>query len=625
MMSSVLSSALNPIVFAPIHDKIDMLQFFGKLTDSVTDTDQYRLVNTDYIEKNEDMCYNIDEDIVSDLINKGSDPNSVERSGETPLSLAIYLQNERIIDTLLRSGSKVIFEPTISGFDKNIYIMSFQNFLNSIDTSPILNTDEINDRITKHLSKKIEISEMYTNNDIILKMAAYLFDHQLTANANLYPNMWDRAQHKQILSLLGLGNNEILPLANVDTSIIATSIQGYSTINDTIDDVHQKLEKELEIDLRLENSIRNMNIELNEGVPNSQYRHAELRRMIIELEYQRENVKRNITSYSGRIRDLETTKTAINNIPQTTQVKHSLNTSNRLFKRLQHTTKRDICNIYDIFFNEILGIGALGIGALTTDTNEYTTYIKIWKELLSRTEREKVTDHTQMITNLQKYLIEQDVVDPEIFLDAYEPICIFYDKVLSKYSRDYLELSTYLSPDGTTNYNYNYVLKQIFCIMNHVFKHTMSVNFINTVAHLLIRQDKGQDDKAVIRNTYKAMISSGFVKHCVGVIPKQIIKIICKIAEGEKDPDLVLTVNDVLAKALDVLTINTFQTIDKSIIDLAKDKIIPFFTTYIETYTTEMYVLMIKQMKLFIVHNNWLRIIKLLADKALLEIKSRKS
>jgi hypothetical protein len=286
-----------------------------------------------------------------------------------------------------------------------------------------------------------------------------------------------------------------------------------------------------------------------------------------------------------------------------------------MFTKLQNKSSRDVCNVYEVFFKEIISTG------LDVSNSEYTTYIESWASLMARTEDEHKQDQTQMVRILMNYISDMGIVEPDIFLDAYSPVCDIYETVLGRYGRDYTELMPYLEKDGESYYDQNYVLKQIYCIMFHVFKHTMSINFINTVAQLLARRDRGRSEAKIMRNVYEAMKSSEFIKYCVEVVPRQVIKITCKISSAEKDPDIALTVTDVLNKALDKLSVSLFDSVDKTSIDLAKEMVVPFFVTYMESYTAEMHLFMVKQLKMIMVQNRWLNMLKLLANKAIRETK----
>ena len=623
MVLSVMSSGFDKSL------DVDMLNIF-KLSDNDNgnDTDINRIINYDSINLDDDVCYNVNEDIIADLLSAGANPNVAARAGETPLALAIAIQNESIIETLLRSGSKI----EVGNGTNNIYDMCFKQLINLIESSPIMEIDEIDYRVRDHLQKRSGMRSVFSNSKLIMKMTSYMFVHQLTLITSTYPNMWTREGQMSILNMLNLINvdKDFIPLAKMDLSLIDENLKGYSTLNELINEYNKKLIEERETYIRIDNSIKNLTKEqselLNSSNPstNNSYRQSEIAALLHELNAQLNNVNNRITDLVQKITEINKNKNIVSNTPSANSTKTAIQGSSNLhslIRAVNRSRTHNVCDVYDVFFNKI-------ISASSTDiyNNEYNTYIKVWNQLLARPEREKMTDHTQMIAILMQRIVSNGVLEPQTFMDVYQPVCELYDKVLVKYGRDLLELMPYLSKDNNRdNYQYNYVLKQIYCIMHHVFKHTMSINFINTVAQILTRRDKGTNDANITRNVYQNMKSSGFIKYVIVTLPKLVIKIVCKISESEKDPDLSLSVTDVLNNSLDRLSLSTFDGVDKATIEQAKELIVEFFTRYMEAYTAEMYSFMIKQCKIMTAQGRLLRILRMLAPKAILENNSRQT
>lgn len=633
LLLSVVSSSLAGSFFRTDRTSImDALTMFktGSINnvdniDNDNNANTQRIIDFDSTNVTNDACYKIDEDIISELLSAGANINAVGRSGETPLSLAVTIQNENIIETLVRSGATI----NIANRAKNIYDECFEKLLNSIESSPIMEVDEIDTRVKEYIDKKTDINNSFSNNKLIMRMTAYLFVHQIALIINTYPNMWNRDEQKGLLSMLNLVNvdRDIIPLAKMDDSgVITESIKGYATINEVLDEYKTKLTTEYEIRNRLKNSIDNLNAELRELRPTDTFRKSEIDQLIAELTNERLTVQTNIDKWIQKHQALLIAKTRNINAPNTAATLASISGSNTLHRfivAVQNKKNHDVCNIYDVFFKDVLnfGAGALPANVVRNDVHnsEYVTYLNMWSKLIARPEEEYLIDHTQVPSVLMKYILKNGRVSPEIFVDAYTVIHSVYDKVLSRYGRDLLELLPYLSKDGESYYESNYVLKQIYCIMYHVFKHTMSFNFVITVAQFLARKDKGQAESAIMRNVYRAMVTSEFIKYCMETLPKLVIKSVCKIAESEKDPDLSLTTTDILNKALDRLLLSTFESVDKTTIELAKEVIVPFFVVYMEAYTAEMHSFMIKQCKMMIVQGRLLKILSVLAPKAIRE------
>ena len=152
--------------------------------------------------------------------------------------------------------------------------------------------------------------------------------------------------------------------------------------------------------------------------------------------------------------------------------------------------------------------------------------------------------------------------------------------------------------------------------MVHVFKHTMSIDFINTIAIQLARRDTGKETNVVLRNIYKTMKSSGFIEYCLNNLPQLMIKSTCKISSFEKDPDAAMTANEILNKALEKLSESKFENVDHNAINRFKEDVVPFVSKYMSTYTAQMHYIMVIQLKRFVEQSRLFTILKLLAQKA---------
>jgi hypothetical protein len=411
----------------------------------------------------------------------------------------------------------------------------------------------------------------------------------------------------------------LIPLATMNPDIIKDTVDGYAAYRDILDKLNTRLTNDHEIKTRHMNSIASLTQELKEFKElssDTEYRKKEIEMMIIELEKELEKINAKIKKTMEDIQSIESKSKSIRDKDYTKKIDDNLRKSSGIMFSLEKATKsRNVCKVYDVFFKDIIS------DTKDVMNSEYTTYTELWNSLLSRTDADYKQDHTQIVGILMKYISDNGIIKPEIFTDVYAKICDFYEMVLSKYGRDYKELMPYLGKDGESQYEQNYVLEQIFCIMVHIFKHTMSINFITTIGKLIARQNKGRTEQSIMRNIYESMKSSGFIEHCINIIPRQIIKITCKISSSNSDPDIALTNTDVLTNALNMMLSSQYDNIDKKSIDLAKEIVVPFFVTYMETYTAEMHLFMVKQIKSLIIQSKLLNILKLLAMKAEIESK----
>ena len=488
---------------------------------------------------------------------------------------------------LLRANSRVINDY------KNIYETCFEYFLDSIKASPIMNIENIDNSVRESINTATNLENTFRNSKLILKIVSYLFMHQLSSYTSKYPNMWTRDNHKKILNIVGLTNEATLPIVKIREYM--SSIGGLQTLNDLIEEINKNISNEREILYRHVNSHKNIIKE--DAEIEDIYRKKEIEEMKNELEKTIKTIRNNIKTMSIKIDEI---KIKINK-------KKKKVTFEPTPKDIITKDTKNISNLYDTFFKNMLNIGK-------NEDGEYITYLNIWNILLKKNDTQ---DHTQLISLLLKYINNMNIVKPDIFIDVYDPIIHIYDKILTKYARDYLEMMPYLGKSSGSSYYKNYVLTQIYKIMCHVFKHTMSINFINIITELIIRKENNKDSKN-IKELLNIMIYTEFIDECINKIPKKIIRVTCKIneAENEKNEE---TVIDILNNTLDKLLLNPLILISNNTIAYAKEKIVPFFSIYMEKYTIEMYTFMVKQLKCMIVQGKQLRILQLLADKAILE------
>jgi hypothetical protein len=303
--------------------------------------DNHVLINDDEISTTKDTCYKIDYDVVSELVKHGADTNLAERSGKTPLDLAVLIQNDKLVDVLLKAGTKA----------SKTYYACFEELITTIRQSPIFNIERINEIAMKYIMKKQNVENIYSNSILILKMTSYMLNHQLTLHTSLYPNMWDIHNHRNILTMLNILNigNDFIPLAKLDPEIIRKNVSGHLVLNDTLEMERRVLVKEQELLIRIDNSIRNMQEEMrdiqNSGTTTiNKFRFDELEDMIRELTTARTTGANNIRDIETRIVNAERLKNNVDN---------SANSARILTGIKQKGNSHDVCSVYYTFFKQI--------------------------------------------------------------------------------------------------------------------------------------------------------------------------------------------------------------------------------------------------------------------------------
>jgi len=549
-----------------------ILQFYGELHDLPNNNEQ-KAINYESPDRNADKYYKSNDDMIGLLLSYGADPNIIEKSGFTPLFYAVKQKNIVLVDSLLRSGSKMTLTNDPS---KNIYLHAWKDLMQVINSSPYNNITSINDNLKKHVLQKTNKSVIYSNSDLILPIAMYLFNHQLTVNTLMNPNMWNNTLTESLLNIVGLDieNRLNLPLNNVNNPT------EHKNNTELIDRLYNEINKKQEVLSRLRNSLNN----LNEFNSQPEYK---------ELYDETKNSIDTLTQEINR-KNAELGRLISGNAPSVI--------NNTEYK---YVIKRNICNIYNDYYDKKLN-------------NNDIVYQKLWRKLLFNSDL--TSDHTQLPYVLQDYIKDNydrnnAPIEPDIFINNYESIYEFYSKILNKYGRDYFELSSYLNKSTTTDYDYNYVLNQIFCIIKHVFQHIISYNLIASVVQSIARYDRSTNQDNKLMNIYNSLETTGFIDLCYDTLPIQIIKIVCKMPEGENDPDMKLSTIDVLNNTIDHLSRVSNINIDSSFVKNLKDDFSPFFNDYMCAYTAEMHSIIIRQLKNFMEQHKSFEIIKLLCER----------
>ena len=525
-------------------------------------------------------CYVYDPMVTNLLIMAGAQLNNVNL-----LEMALLIQNEDAIKQLLGTPIKV--------YKTNIYTKYYTQFVDLFISSPINNIDDINKTLLKDLFKKTEKSNIFENTDLILPITRYLFIHQLTHFMDSYPNMWNINDQLNIQNSFNIDKDrQNIPLMKYNTDI-DKNID--ITTNRVINDLEIKINKYIEIIQRLENSIFNLEIEkaMIDGHTYDKSRTQIIDKLIAECKEYITKYKNAATKHNKSIRNIK------RNLATKSHIKTRKNVD---------ISDKTVCSIYDNFFKTI-------IHKKDTTIHRYFVYIGYWDNML----KANIPDATQVYDVISDTIIKNPVVEPHLFVNTYSSLYKLYDRVLLKYGKDLIELPSYLS-DERDLYNDNYVLNDIYNIIIHVFKHILSMNFINMVSLFLLMYIKERSPhQALIMNIQQMISTSGFDTFCRDDMPKQIINSLCKIKPETK------TVRDSLHEAINLLTLNTYDGVisDKTqndILTQLKEIICPYFEVYIELYVNAMYKLMVEQCSMLVQQGNHLKILMLLAKKATYEM-----
>jgi ankyrin repeat protein len=557
-----------------------------------------RMVNTESTKDIDDICYSMDEDVVNALISGGASVDAKDMDLKTPLSYAVDLQNIILIENLISRGASI---------DPSMYTVTYERLVREIKSSPMFNIRDIEHRVASHMVQKFDINVIPDKSIAILRMAMYLFDHQLTLIANRFPNMYNSDSHRKILSMIDLPeyNSATLPIATTDAQLINVATTGNASLDETRQNLTARIDSLRRQHLVIENQINQLN--RHPAQANEQANRAQ---MVTELEASRDAIIADIQRLTAENARLDTDLNRT--MAQSQQLAQRLSSHSIGANTLCNRRSLSITRAYKAFFDNALNIG------VADESYDYITYFQIWSSYLSSLMNSQDSglhpDYTQMMRAVQAYIIKvEDRVkqNPDQYLDLMSAIPNLYTKVLNKYGEDYFDMSMYLSDSYE-----NYALKQIYDIMDHVFRHTISIDIINVTAGLLARS-LSED-----RNTFRLRVSSmfevlnrsGFIKECLNVLPRKVIKTTCMISEGENDSDIGLSVTDIMSTTIDMIDLSEYEALDDAKIKKIKTDIVDYYSEYARAYTAEMHNMMIRQLKSLMYQSKQLEILRVLAQ-----------
>jgi ankyrin repeat protein len=539
---------------------IQHLQFFSG---SISNEEHVEKTLSYYDTSKNKYEYDIDEDVINTLISHGANINAVQREGFTPLIMAINLESISIIQLLINNGA-IISDKSESKIDA--YKFCFEKLLRVIESSPFYNSSDTFLRVREHLKEKLNTKSLPKYVEYIIPMTNYLLGHQLQMVAKSYPNMWNFQSHHKIVSDLGLNDNQSsLPIIRIHNMVEKTEFKGLSGINEELNVISKKLIQKRNIIMRLENSIINLEKEI-EYNPKLLDKNLQI---VTELKIEKDNIEKSadqIIKYLEKLMDIR---------EKAKETRHVMKGGSRFL-----SNSKKVCNVYNKIFDDLSD---------DKEMKEYIFYMNIWNEMLIRTPEEFQKDETQLISNLQFNIYKNKIVDKEIFKNGYQEIIDLYTKVLNKYTMDYLDMSMYLN-----NEIENYALKQIFCIMRHVFKHTIAFDFLNMIMYSLFRV-KSESVDTTPKNIYDTLLTSGFIDYVFDDMTNDIIKSVCMITNNASDNNL--SVREILDNTIEQLSLPEFISLETDVKINIKNKIIPFYTDYIETMTAEMHKTIVLQLK----------------------------
>jgi len=374
------------------------------INDKENISDNY-VLDTDTTKFNDSLCFEINKDVVEELIKNGADVNASEKTGKTPLFFSSMIYNEDITELLKKKGAK------ISTSSYNIYNMSLENLK---QLCLPLDFDSLNMRVIQEIEDKTQIDNMALkhSSSLILKMTYYLLMHQLTHNIYMLISI------KDFEKIIGSQvKYDVLPLSKFTTDLDKENT--YKKVK--YDKMLVSLDEEI---TRVENSIKNLNADEQTDL---------VKELLQDLEVSKQNLNE---KKNKLIKEFDNNK---NTNKSETSNKNITSNSN---------TSRNICDLYNKFFdNHCSNKG--------DQKTSYTYYLDLWSKMV---ENDNNNDGTQLIKLINSHILEKGTKDLKQIQNIYE-------KVLNKYGRDYHELPFYLK---STNYALDQEYNILVHVFKHI-------------------------------------------------------------------------------------------------------------------------------------------------------------
>jgi ankyrin repeat protein len=573
----------------------------SKLRETKSKDNIHKMINYNYNLKQMDQaCYKIDNQIIELLLEKGASANKQDIIGYTPIYYAIDMQNNNVIDQLIEKSSI-----NFSNIGEQTILKKYKILLENVKYQIC---DEITNQFREELNKKTENKTIPEYTNVILKILLYLINHQFYIIGNNYPRMWTFEDNKKLKEKMNFDNTNILILEIINVKN-----------NEEENEYDKKHNKEL---LKLKEEIEQKNSEIDRQISdlNKEFKNPDT------SNERKTEIKKLITTYEkkklpDKFKDLSSPDTF-------DHIKPFFDIKELLIKDITKIKLSDKVNeLYESFFKEIINNGST-----LYDYNkiDITTYPELWK-LYFISPNNKDHDHTQIIDNISKYILEQlNLSDPDL-----ELVSKYYKNVIEQFTKDYEEL-----PD---EYKYNpisnYALNIIIDIIIHIVQRVIMVSFFGTLVKVIIAyimslnaylDDKSKSKSNYIFEVLEKIITgedpeSKLMKYIFDVLPTKLVKVVLKIYSGDNDPDRDNTIEKLLAPITNMIETNMILSIksDSSLIENLNKDVYKFYKKYFELIISQMKTLADNYLQSLTHQSSSLEILKKLFKKASEEKKMK--
>jgi hypothetical protein len=277
-----------------------------------------------------------------------------------------------------------------------------------------------------------------------------------------------------------------------------------------------------------------------------------------------------------------------------------------------NTNKNNLVNssvvseLYDSCFIDVINNG----NDIYSYDNDYTTYANIWKKYLDGIQNKKTIDYTSFIEIMNKYqkIILTEKYDLNDKINKLQPIFTFYNTIVHKYVKNYLELPKEYNND-------NDCLDVIINIIVHIVKRILLVPFYyELVANLQAFLEESLKDTNNIANAdsvriilieilgdrhrHTATEGTKLAEYIFKYMPLKLVKKTLNIYEGDDNYDIDkddVSVDIMFENLLKIFDLNTTVNISGDLTPLIsniKEKVFPKYKDYIKISIETMYLVL---------------------------------
>lgn len=561
-----------------------------------------KIINDNYqeIKSSQEVCFIYDDDIIQLLAEYGIEINSQDNDGQTPIFYAIAMRNIIGIKKLLDLGASV-FIKNISGISPLEYMLKlYKKNLSKEHLNMYVIADKVFENVFTDFKVKYE-NNLPIFSSIIFKVALHMLNHHFLMLANKYYSDWSFTSFEKLKKIFedeSVFFNSKLPILDIilDENDYA-NLNVYKTKKEDLENKNTKYNNEI---LDLQEQIKNLHEEIrninSKGVPN-QYdtmRKEQIRNLIRDLRIKLRQLNR----------DEQNTNTNFRNIKRDINRIEKRNTSNYKNNKSNLINSEYVVDVYDSVFIDV--INERLVKKIYRYYDDYTTYPNLWKKYLSNIQNKVSIDYTSFIEIMNKYqkiILSDNSVDFDNKIQKLEPIFAFYNSVIKKYVKNYIDLPKEYKQENQCH-------DVIIDIITHIVKRIILVPFYyELVAHLqsfLEETFKHKDNLSdtqrietilneILGDEQNATSSSKLTEYVFQYMPLLLVKKTLNIYEGDEDIDKNdISVEVIFNNLLKIFETNTTVNIsgDNTLSKNIRDKVISKYKEYIEISINTLYLLM---------------------------------